>query len=128
MERVGGAWRGQGQQASACGVLQSAETAGEEAAGRWTEAVNTVDAHRGRGGDALIEQEILAAPDAGIAINLGRQQTDHGADVLATAKWLLACCDLRPVNSQAHAAFDRRLRVISVGNHFHAGDAQVDSL
>ena len=109
-------------------MLQSAETAGEEAAGRRAEAVNTVDAHRGRGGDALIEQEILAAPDAGIAINLGRQQADHGAYALAALEGLLACCDLRPVNSQAHAAFDRRLRVIGVRNHFHAGDAQVDSL
>ena len=56
--------------------------------GRSVQALNAVDVHRGRGGDALVDKEILAAPDAGIVIDLGRQQADDGANALATLKGL----------------------------------------
>jgi hypothetical protein len=39
--------------------------------------------YRRRRGNALVEQEILAAPDAGIAVDLRRQQANHGADALS---------------------------------------------
>ena len=59
------------------------------AAGR-AEAVYAVDADRGRGGDALIEEKILAAPDAGIVIDLRRKQANDGAQALAAMEGLRA--------------------------------------
>ena len=61
-------------------------------------------------------------------INLGRQQASHGSDALAATKLLLDRRGLRPVKGQPHAARDRLLLVFVVVDHFHAGDAQVNSL
>ncbi len=79
--------RRQGQEARAGGVLQTAQAAGEEKAGRRAETVNAIDGDGGRGGDALIEEKILAAPDARIVIDLRSQEAHHGADTFAALEW-----------------------------------------
>ena len=61
-------------------------------------------------------------------IDLGRQQTNHGAEALTALEELRAGRVLGPVNGQPHTAYDWRLRVFGVGDHFQAGDAQVDAL
>src|ERR1039458_3475123 len=81
---------GKSQQAGARRALQAAHSTGEEEARRVAQAVNTVDAHRFSPGDALINEKIFAAPDAGIVIDLRRQQTNHGAEALTALEELLA--------------------------------------
>ncbi len=117
--------RGQGQQAGARGMLPAADSAGEESAGCGTEAVDAIDAHSGRGGDALIEEKIFAAPDAGIVIDLGRQQAHNGADALSAMKGLrvglirgIGYVWRWPANRESHAACDGSLRIDGVVDDF----------
>jgi hypothetical protein len=111
--------RGQSQKAATGCVLQSAYPA-EEGGGGLAQALHAVDADGGRRGNALVEQEIFAVPDARIAVDLWPQQPDHGAQALATVKGLL--------NGQTDAAGDWLLRILGVGDYFQCGDVQVNPL
>ena len=66
-------------------------------------------------------------------IGLRRQQPDHGADAFAAMKGLWGglggcVCGCWPAHGEAHAASDRSLRIVGVGDDFKAGNAEVDTL
>ena len=62
--------------------------------------LHPVDVDRGRRGDALIDEEIFAAPDAGIVIDLRRQQAGHGAEALTAMEGLWGRCPARLLASE----------------------------
>ena len=53
-----------------------------------TNALRLIDAHCGGGSDALIEEVVLAAPDAGIVIGFGLKQADDGANAVSAMEGL----------------------------------------
>ena len=55
---------------------------------RAAQPLDTVDVDGCGGGDALIEEEIFAAPDAGIAIGFGFKQADGGAESISALERL----------------------------------------
>src|ERR1035441_9340814 len=107
-------------------MLQTADAAGEINAGGRAEAFYAVDGDRGRGGDALVEEVILAAPDAGIVVDLRRKQAHDGAEAVAAVEGLGAGLGGRardsragrgrgrPANGEAHAARDGGPRLFRV--------------
>ena len=78
-------WRGQGQQAARRAHAAACSGGRPESAPPQTgqDAPRARRSTVGCGSDALVEQIIRAAPDAGIAIDLRRQQADRRANALA---------------------------------------------
>ncbi len=71
-------------------VLPAAHAARHKSTGCAAQPLDAIDSDRRRRGDALVQQKIRAAPDAGIVIGLRRQQTHHGAHALAARECLRA--------------------------------------
>jgi hypothetical protein len=89
------------------------------------------EAYGRRGGDALIEEIIFAAPDAGVVVGLGREQADNGAEAVATSEglsWRLGRLAGWPANGEANFAFDRGIEIGVVCDDFEGRDAKIDAL
>ena len=116
-------------------MLKGFETAGEQGFTGGAKELDMIDVDGGRGGDALVEKVVAAAPDVGVLIDLGRKQTDEGAETVTALKWLgWGGADARlevgrrPADGEADGALERGLGVGVVRNDLEGGDAEIKGL
>ena len=90
--RASGAWPRAERAVARCAACCNAvmRQASKCVRARWPMRSTRSMPTRGRGGDALVEQIIRAAPGAGIVIDFRRQQADHGANSISAVEGLRA--------------------------------------